>query len=111
MLSDNRTQSVNQLGAGRIVKSVAGRRLVERNHRVEIEEPDNRLAWSKISDDVTDLNRMAIARTMSLAAAKTWRKLARRSVSTAPPEPASSGFRKVVVARVLVVAFFHTFPS
>ena len=59
---------MDQLGTGRVVEGMTGRGLIQGNHRVEVEEPYDGLAWGEIRDDVANLDRMAITATVALAA-------------------------------------------
>jgi hypothetical protein len=69
MIGDDRPQCVNELGSGRIVERSTGRRLVQSDHGVEIEEPDDGLAWSEVGDDVANLDGVPIAGTAALTGA------------------------------------------
>ena len=111
MLDDDRAERVKQLGPRWLVKRSTGRRLVQRDHRVEIQKPDHSLAWRQVGDDVADLNGVPITGSLALPKAKSRTRVARRGVTSTSTKPPPGCARKVVVSRLLVGAFVHPFPS
>jgi hypothetical protein len=107
---DDRTERVNEVGARWLVECSTGRGLVESNHRIEIEQPDDGLAWSQVSDHIADLNGMPIARTTAGTDAEAGIWLSWGSMAATATEPTTGCFRYVIVTRFLVSALVHSFP-
>lgn len=93
MIGDNEAKCLHQLSPGWVVELPTGRRLVEGDHSIEIQQPDDRLARSQVCDDVADLDRMPIVTPTPLATSQAQARVASRGVSSAASKPSSSRTR------------------
>jgi hypothetical protein len=111
VIDDDRSKRVQKLGPRWLVERPSSRRLVERDHRVEIQQPDDSLAGSQVGDDVANLNGVPITGAPALPQSKPRTWIARRGVTPTSTEPTPGRARKVVVSRLLIGALVHPFPS